>query len=209
MRFWLKANRPGMQLLCRVVLPRAGSARSESAPHRPGARRQVRVLRTLADAQSAPAGAASGAQEPLLCAELNRAVVTEGAYVDQVLLNVQAGPGDYEIYIDDLEVGPVFEDHRTNPDTAPTGPGPSSTPIPQTVQHRAAEVKINDVQLLVNGERFFLRGIRHTGTPLKTLRDAGFNTVWLDETTPPGLVEDAVNLGFWIVPTPDAAAPAG
>ena len=51
------------------------------------------------------------------------------------------------------------------------------------------------------GQNFFMRAIRHTGTPLKTLHDAGFNTVFLDERTPPGLVEDAVNLGFWIVPS--------
>src|SRR5262249_41221454 len=45
-----------------------------------------------------------------------------------------------------------------------------------------------------------LRGIRHTGTPLKTLRDAGFNTVWFDESAEPETVEQAVNLGFWLVP---------
>jgi hypothetical protein len=62
-------------------------------------------------------------------------------------------------------------------------------------------VRLSDTRLLVGDDRFFLRGIRHSGTPLKVLREAGFNTVWLDETTPPGLLEDAVNLGFWIVPT--------
>ncbi len=33
------------------------------------------------------------------------------------------------------------------------------------------------------------------------MRDAGFNTVWLDDTTPPDLIDHAVDLGFWIVPS--------
>src|SRR5262249_52323861 len=74
--------------------------------------------------------------------------------------------------------------------------GSSSAPVPR----RAAEVKLEREHLVVSGKRFFLRGIRHTGTPLKTLRDAGFNTVWFDEATPAATVEEAVNLGLWIVP---------
>jgi len=55
-------------------------------------------------------------------------------------------------------------------------------------------------KLSVGGQNFFLRAIRHSGTPLKTLRDAGFNTLWVDEGTEPETVEQAVNLGFWLVP---------
>src|SRR5262249_48201158 len=55
--------------------------------------------------------------------------------------------------------------------------------------------------LLVSGRPFFPRIIRHTGTPLSALFRAGFNTVWLDQSAPPGLIEDAANLGFWIMPS--------
>ena len=82
-----------------------------------------------------------------------------------------------------------------------TSPGREPVSAQPSVNRRAAEVQLRGGHLVVSGQRFFLLGIRHTGTPLKTLRDAGFNTVWLDESTPPGLVEDAVNLGFWIVPS--------
>src|SRR5262249_20590739 len=74
------------------------------------------------------------------------------------------------------------------------------------------EVQLNGNQLFVSGKKFFMRAVRHTGTPLKTLHDAGFNTVFLDESTPPGLIEDAINFGFWIVPTirpPDNRAATG
>src|SRR5262249_45836743 len=71
--------------------------------------------------------------------------------------------------------------------------------------NRAALVELNQDQLLVNGRRFFFRGIRHTDTPLKVLRDAGFNTIWCSPGTAPGVLEDAVNQGFWIVPALSAA----
>src|SRR5208337_395612 len=54
--------------------------------------------------------------------------------------------------------------------------------------------------LMVSGKRFFLRGIRYTDTPLKTLRDAGFNTLWLDSSPSRSLMEEAINQGFWLVP---------
>jgi hypothetical protein len=56
-------------------------------------------------------------------------------------------------------------------------------------------------QLLVNSRRFVFRGIRHSDTPLKTLRDAGFNTIWFDQATSPAQMEEAANLGFWLVPS--------
>jgi hypothetical protein len=67
-------------------------------------------------------------------------------------------------------------------------------------------VEANQGQLLVGGKRFFFRGIRHSDTPLKTLRDAGFNLVWLDFATSPTLVQEAVDLGFWLAPSLPLAA---
>jgi hypothetical protein len=66
-------------------------------------------------------------------------------------------------------------------------------------------------QLTVNDKRFFMRGIRYSDTPLKVLRDAGLNTVWFDHGTAPAVLEEAIDLGFWIVPVlpgpGDAASP--
>src|SRR5262249_994235 len=48
---------------------------------------------------------------------------------------------------------------------------------------------------------FFMLAIRHSGTPLKTLRDAQFNTVWFPNGATPATIEEAVRHGFWVVPT--------
>jgi hypothetical protein len=201
---WVKANRPGVQLLCRVVLPRERDPRNLEQPlttlvrgdaYQLTGRWQQLTLRQPSKRLRE--------QQQLLRAEQKRDIVIADAYVDRLVLNVYGGPGRTDVYTDDLEVGPLEEVRPTQlPLATPssTPPGNAGTIVPGT-QRRAADVQLTGNQLMVSGQKFFLRAVRHTGTPLKTLHDAGFNTVFLDETTPPGLIEDAVNLGFWIVPS--------
>src|SRR6185437_2650229 len=196
---WIRANRPDVQLLARVVFPKDQDPKNPGQPLTallPGDRYQtvnhwqqlalpspVRLLRS---------------QQQLLAGNLKREIVATDAYIDQLVLNVYAGPGDTRVWIDDLEIGPVFD---------PAGPTTGQpvrregTPALPALNRRPDEIQLKGPQLLVGGQRFFLMGIRHTGTPLKVLRNAGFNTVWLDESSPSGLIEDAATLGFWIVPT--------
>src|SRR2546422_805673 len=48
-------------------------------------------------------------QQQLLQAELKRPVDFSDAYLDNLLLNVYGGPGLTEVWIDDLEIGPVAD----------------------------------------------------------------------------------------------------
>jgi hypothetical protein len=194
--FWVKANRPGAQLLCRVVLPHERDPNDVGQPltvltkgdkYQLTGRWQQLALRQP-DKRLRE-------QQQILQAELKRAVDISDAYVDRLVLNAYSGPGLTKIWVDDLEVGPVLE---TRPATQPPARGITGRPA---VNRRTAVVSLEGNKLLVSGKAFFPRIIRHTGTPLKTLHEAGFNTVVLDETTPPGLVEDAVSLGFWIAPS--------
>ncbi len=141
----------------------------------------------------------------LLRADLKRTDVNlTGAYVDRLLLNVCCGPGQLDVYLDDLEVGPVLDVKQAGPGTTTGRTSPTQPVATPSANRRAGVVKIDGQpqQLFVaDGQKLFIRGIRHTGTPLKTLSDALFNTVWMNESTPPGLLEDAANLGFWIVPS--------
>jgi hypothetical protein len=209
---WVKANRPGTRLLCRVVLPRERDPKNPDQPltvllpggdiapgeiyERVGRWQQLSIRQPVKLLQK---------QQQLLNTELKKEILTADAYVDLVILNVYGGPGDTSVYTDDLEVGPIL-DMPAAPD--PTGKQVQARPA---VNRRPGDAGLNDNhRLVINGEPAFMRGIRHTGTPLKALRQAGFNVVWLDETTPPSLIEDAARIGFWIVPTvaPPPAAPA-
>jgi hypothetical protein len=203
---WVKANRPGVQLLARVVLPherdpnnlddrlttviRGDSYRLAGRWQRLEIGRPVVLMKQ---------------QQQLMQAQLKRPVNFTDAYLDALLVNVYTGKGMTEVSLDDLEVGPVIEPATAQKESQPAG----KIGVPPTQVRppsRAVVVEFNGDQLLVGGKRFFFRGIRHSDTPLKTLRDAGLNTVWFDYATSAVLVQKAVDLGFWVVPALPAAA---
>src|SRR5262249_3699918 len=127
---WLKSTRPGVQVLARLVLPRErdpanlGQPLSVLVKCEPyGSTRWKLIIlrepvRRLRD------------QQQLLQHKLGRPVNTDGAYVDRLVLNAYDGPGLTDVWIDDVEVGPVLESRPPAlPSATPTGkagaaPGP-------------------------------------------------------------------------------------
>lgn len=199
---WLKANRPGLQLMARVILPNERDPKNLEAPmstllradkesyQNTGRWQRITFGRTMQLAKQ---------QQQLLQAQLNRPVNFNDAYVDAFLLNVYAGPGPTELWIDDLEVGPVMNDV-----IAPEKPGAKTipvarTPVPGSGGAKSA-VEFNGTHLLVNGRPFFIRGIKRTDTPVKILHKAGFNTLFVDAGTDPAVLKEAADLGMWVVP---------
>jgi hypothetical protein len=190
---YLQSNRPGIQLLCRIVLPREKDPKNPTQPLTITVRCEpYQYTRWKLITLKQPVKRLRE-QQQLLAHQENRDIVTTGAYIDQLILNLYDGPGLTDVWIDDLEVGPVLDSQPTT-QVEPTQPA-----LPASRQ--AAEVVLRGNQLVVSGKPFLLRAIRHTGTPLKILREAGFNTIFLDETTPAAMIEDAVASGFWIVPS--------
>src|SRR6185369_8728549 len=110
----------GVAVFCRLVLPRERDANDPSAP--------LSVL-VRCDAYGSTRWKMLSLREPLkrlreqqqlLTHKAGRDVVAEGAYVDQVVLNACDGPGLTEVWVDDLEVGPVVgEEPATRPTTQP------------------------------------------------------------------------------------------
>ncbi len=197
---WLKANRPGVQLLARIVLP------NERDPNNLDNRLTTYIrgdaYRNAGRWQHLDLGrgvALAKQQQQLMQAQLKRPVNFADAYIDALVLNVYAGPGPTEVWIDDLEIGPIIaEPAQSQPGVAPaanTKPG-----VNPRAGDRNAVVEFNGNQIMVGGKPFFFHGIRQTDTPLRALRDAGFNTVFLDGNASPALIQEAADLGFWIVP---------
>ena len=192
---WLKSNRPGVQLYCRVVLPRERdpkgiqSGLSVLVKCDPYLSTRWKLLTLKQPVKRLRE------QQQLLAHQQNRAIDTTDAYIDQIVLNVCDGPGLTDVYIDDLEIGPVL-------DAAPV-PSPKVVAVPggRPVGRRGGEVELKGSQLWVDGKRFLMVGIRHTGTPLNVLRDAGFNTVWMDASTSDQSINEAASLGMKIVPS--------
>jgi hypothetical protein len=193
---WVKANRPGIQLLCRVVLPREHDPQNLDKPLTTLIRADEYQITgrwqqlTLRQPQKR-----LREQLQLLRADLKRDVIGADAYIDRLVLNVWSGKGATQVWIDDLEVSPVEELKR------PADPiAKGAVPGKPAANRRPDVVQLEGKQLLVGSKPFFPRIIRNTGTPPKTLYDAGFNVIALDETTPPGILEEAASLGFLIMP---------
>lgn len=199
---WVKAFRPGVQVKARVVFPRERDPKNPDAPLTalvPGdtydTPRQWKML-GFGDVE-----AAMRKLLPVLHARLGRAVDPTGAYLDRIVLNVYAGPGVTEVWVDDLEVGPVRTDVAP-PKPVVDPPGAAAAPVGRPKgQTGGVPVEFAGGQILVGGDPFFMLAVRHTGTPLKTLRDAQFNTVWFPTEVHPQTLEEAIRHGFWVVPT--------
>jgi hypothetical protein len=203
LNLWVKANRPGIQLLARLVLPKERNPENLDEPltallrgdlyQEAGRWHRLELRLPVKLAQK---------QQQLMRAELQRDVDFTDAYVDRVVLNVYGGPGLTELWIDDLEIGPVAEASPFK--TASRRPAAGVKPrVPGTeggLKPHSGIVGIDRDQLSVNGKRFFFHGVRYTDTPLKVLRDAGLNTIWCDRTIADTLLAEAANLGLWIVP---------
>lgn len=219
-RVWIRSSRPGLQLLGRLVLPLEHNPKKPEEPlttllrgdqYQNVGRWQPLELRQ-------PIKIATE-QQQLLRLEMKRDVNFSGAYVDCLYLNSYGGPGKTELWIDDLEIGPVVEspaEASSPPGAGGSSPSAGSGAAPSIPTHsgdtrpipngrRPSVVEMNQDHLMVSSKPFLLRAIRHSDTPLTALRDAGFNTVWFDAATPLKLVEQAADLGFWVVPALNVA----
>jgi hypothetical protein len=210
---WVKATKPGIELRARVVFPK------EPDPANPQAALTTLVVGTAYPAEKSRqwhkltlenVPELLGKHLPVLQAKTGRAVNTSGAYIDRIVLNLYTGPGTAEIWVDDLDIGPVKPPIR--PDAA--GPGAPGVPVklqrPGERQPGGRQIEQRGGQLFVDGKRFFFRAIRHTGTPLHVLRQAGFDTVWFPPETDAALLEDAHREGWLVVPSvPLAVARTG
>jgi hypothetical protein len=196
---WVKATKPGTQLRARVVFPK------EQDPARPEAFLTMLIVGksyerartgweklTLDDVP-----ALVGKHLPALQAKLGRNVNTADAYIDKLILNVYSGPGVVDVWIDDLDIGPVKD---PKPDGKVPGVPAKNTKNDPAV-NRIRQVQQRGGQLLVDGKPHFFRAIRYTGTPLHVLRAAGFDSLWLSHDAAPEVIEEANREGWFVIPS--------
>ena len=204
---WVKATKTGIQLRARVVFPK------ETDPAHPESpltalivgdtytdRGQWQKL-TLTEIPGL-----IGKHLPVLQTKIGRAVNSTGAYIDRLVLNLYTGPGTADIWIDDLDIGPVKA-----PDAAGGVPGTTtgrSKPGAPSGGARGRISRQDGGQLFVDGKPFFFRAVRHTGAPLHVLRQAGFDALWVPADVSASVLEEANREGWMVVPSAPVALPA-
>jgi hypothetical protein len=205
---WIKADRPGLQMYVRVVLPRSKDPRTGKPVTtmlageryaRPGVWQRLRVC-------NLPELMARNVR--VLRAELGPQVDPREAYIDQVLLNIYGGPGTTTVSIDQLEVsgviGPGGAVEANLADYQQVPPDPTATPAAEATPAR--QVRLQGPQLVVDGRPIFPRVVVRRGEPLAALRQLGFNIVQLSAPPTPEVLSEARRLGVWLIaPAPPRA----
>jgi len=201
---WVWSDRPGLQFMARVVLPRSMEPRT-GAPHtllvRGDVYSKVGQWQQLAIGQ---ADKLLERQVRVLRSRDGSSVDPREAYVDLVVLNAYGGAGVTNLWIDDLTVtGNVpatqFATHRNRPpdmsDYASSGNASRGGPTP-------SRVEVTGSVLMVDGTPMFPRAIEHNGETFEWLKSLGFNTIKLN-TAPSGVeLREAERLGLWLVAPP-------
>lgn len=194
---WIKADRPGIHLLARVVLPRTRDPRSgrPATMLLPGSRYAapgtwqplyVEKLPQLVERQAR-----------LLRLELGRDVDTREAFVDRLVLNVYGGIGATSVWIDDLEIAGYVRPPIMQASYRGDVLGESAVPA----QARPS-VKMNGSILLVDDQPMFPRVVEYQGEPLHVLKELGFNTIKLGQLPTADLLQEAARSKMWLICPP-------
>lgn len=200
---WVKSTRAGVQLRARVVFPK------EPDPANPQTALTALIVgKTLEKSRSWDKLTLENVPDllakhlPVLRTKIGRDINTAGAYIDRLVLNLYTGPGSVEVWVDDLDIGPVKPVAK-----APASGGGGGAPgVPAKLTRgdgspASRRIEQRGGQLTVDGKPFFFRAVRYTGTPLHVLRQAGFDTLWLPPDASTDLLADAGREGWLVVPT--------
>jgi len=200
---WVRSSRPDVRFGLRVQLPAYLSRRTGRPVETivPGTVSRDADRWERLEVRDVPQALAR--QLPALRLEHGPDGDLAGAIVTHAVLDLYAGPGAYDVAIDELDVeGAVPVAQRTvhdplvRPASAPAaGPAPAAVDPPAGLARGVLEV---------DGMPFFPRSLEHNGEPLAAIADLGFNCVQLAAPASRELLDEARSAGLWVIcPPPD------
>jgi hypothetical protein len=220
----IKASRPGLRLMLRVVLPETPSP-SGNGPLTtllPGPTYEsVGQWQTLSFANEKKDLTVKLRDEVwLMRRQLGTQVNANNAYVDQVVLNLYTGAGRSSVQIDDLKLDGIVD----------ATPAVRLAATSAAIRHDSQVRKVGNIQpdqesagslqdnkqpsliirdgtvLLVENRPFLPKIIQHRGEPFEFLKALGFNVIELSATATSAQLESAQALDLWLVcPAPASA----
>jgi hypothetical protein len=226
-RLWVKANRPGVTLAARVVLPRSIDAASGAPQTVLVAGGHCEVSDRWQQLKLSNAQGLLEAQARILRMTPGRQIDTREAFVDAIVLVVPGGAANTAVWTDALEVdGVVTSTTRESTDgdsSATTRVIPAIPPLGQRAAGARPEptalsaaglplVQFQGTMLLVAAKPFFPLGVEWNHEPLEYLAARGCNTIWTDEPPTRELADEAAKAGVWLIcrpPSPDEIAQRG
>lgn len=212
---FVSASRPGVQIQARVVLPREKDPETGqplvtllSGTTYDTTERYRKLVVNRLDKLLAR-------QQQLLQAERKKSIDVREAYVDQVVFNIMNGNGEYDIWVDDIVVGPIVPRVASSQDSD-AEPAPDDA-VPLTMRRedglpaRAQSpdvtsrqeklfAEIRSQRLLVGEKAFFPRGLVRSQAPLRVFKETGMNLVFEPVPVAGATMNEAESLGLLVVP---------
>ena len=205
----IKANRPGVQLMVRVVLPETPD---DEAPAKPMTTLLKGPVTTNADIwQRISFGGDKFDMKKLLDRHVwllrqkyGSHVDARNAYIDLIVLNLYTGAGWNQVSIDELYMGGIVSaDHvKTAAENAIHDPAVQQTGFQEAVNLSSSHVRRTGTVIEVNKKPFFARIIQYNGEPFELLKGMGFNTIELQATATLEQLAAAKETGMWLVCPP-------
>jgi len=210
---WVKGDRPGFQVMARVVLPK-------TLDRRTGQPVTTLVWGTLyRDVGAWQALTISNLpklvqrQVRILSSERAEPVDGRQAYIDKIVINAFGGTGLTQLWVDDLDL-----DGHATPAWYRDGLAPAEAVSPTGVRFKDSKVIAASAErsfptegsrqprvglqgsvLVANGRPLFPRGVIHRGESLSWLKSLGFNTAILSESASLEQQAAAERLDLWFV----------
>jgi hypothetical protein len=211
----VRSNRPGAQLLAWVVLP-ADVDPETKAPSfvlvpgpifdRPDRWQKLELGEMIPEIEE---------QARVLRASTRRAVSLKGAYIERVVVNVMGGQGETDVYLDDLEVGPVSRELIAAWEAARSPACPEGDDRPRARKAGAVKDRAESdlppfrftrsvFEKLIKDRRtyayWFPTAVDAPGADPVALRRAGFDGLVTAADPDPRSVERAVKAGMYLLP---------
>ena len=202
---WVSCNRPGAQLAATVVLPRAID-KETGQPRRllirsnkNGRGGDWERLDFSEIAKELPA------QARVARAHFGGAMDERGAYVSQLVILAPGGPGNTDLWIDQVAMYGVLNVGGDAPGSAPNEAVPTN-PITPAAFEAPASASTPTIAVANSQPPAVPRIIQWQGEPLEYLQKLGFDAVWMGRPPVEREITDARRLGMFIVcepPTPE------
>jgi hypothetical protein len=123
-------------------------------------------------------------------------------YVDRAILMCDLNPGNSEVSIDDLNFGPIVSPNRLAAPKKDRAVKPWEAQDDTNVKSR---VGMRLGQLQVDGKPFLPRMTAwHEGDSVAQLKQAGINTVWIEDATDTSLLQELEAAGMYAIAVPPA-----
>lgn len=206
-----RSDRPGAQLLARVILPADVDPETNKPSYVMVAGSTVQAADKWQRLELRDLPKAVEGQARVLRASSKRKVNIEGAYLDRLVVNLYAGPGSTEVYLDSLRVEPAepgdadaFAKSVRARDRGELPPLPSATaeagapevkPGPAIAMHRNL--------LTRQGHPWLPTIIRAPWADPIKLRRAGFDVLAVPADAEPAAIKAAAATGLALMPEID------